>query len=161
MRHIHRWKLGTPYPTIVDDVIALMHRDPLKDDASVVIDATGVGRPVVDMFSRHPRTDFSFARVLITGGDTASHDGGFWHVPKRDLVGAVQVALQNKRLRIAASLPEAATLTAELANFQTKININTAHDSYGAWREGTHDDLVLSLAMALWFDSRAQFRVHD
>ena len=29
-------------------------------------------------------------------------------------------------------------------------SLETAHDSYGAWREGQHDDLVLALALALW-----------
>jgi len=24
------------------------------------------------------------------------------------------------------------------------------HDSYGAWREGAHDDLLLSVALACW-----------
>jgi hypothetical protein len=69
-------------------------------------------------------------------------------VPKRELVSVAQVALQTGRLKIAASLAEAATLTNELMNFKVKISLETAHDSYGAWREGTHDDLVL--ALALW-----------
>ena len=32
-----------------------------------------------------------------------------------------------------------------------KIDPITAHDSYGAWREGQHDDLVLAVALAVWF----------
>jgi hypothetical protein len=51
-------------------------------------------------------------------------------------------------------LPEAATLTQELQHFQMKIALDTGHDSYGAWREGTHDDLVLALACALWCGER-------
>jgi hypothetical protein len=31
-----------------------------------------------------------------------------------------------------------------------KINDN-AHDTYGAWREGTHDDLILAVMMAVWW----------
>ena len=30
------------------------------------------------------------------------------------------------------------------------IVADTAHDSYGAWREGAHDDLVLAVCLALW-----------
>jgi hypothetical protein len=30
------------------------------------------------------------------------------------------------------------------------VNISTAHDSYEAWREGDHDDLVLATALACW-----------
>jgi hypothetical protein len=32
-----------------------------------------------------------------------------------------------------------------------KINPQTAHDSYEHWREGDHDDLVLSVSMGAWF----------
>ena len=53
------------------------------------------------------------------------------------------------RLRIAAALPEADTLVRELLAFQVKITA-AAHDTYGAWREGTHDDLVLAVALACW-----------
>jgi hypothetical protein len=36
-------------------------------------------------------------------------------------------------------------LVQELLNFRVKIDPLTAHDSYGCWREGGHDDLVLAL----------------
>jgi len=36
-------------------------------------------------------------------------------------------------------------------NFKVKIDPQTAHDSYSAWREADHDDLVLSVALAAWF----------
>jgi hypothetical protein len=36
-----------------------------------------------------------------------------------------------------------------MTNFQVKIS-QTGHDSYGAWREGTHDDLLLAVALACW-----------
>ena len=39
----------------------------------------------------------------------------------------------------------------ELAQFKVKINISTGHDSYEAWREGDHDDLVLAVALACWY----------
>ena len=72
-------------------------------------------------------------------------------MPKRDLVGAVQVLLQNERLKIARQLPEAETLRRELQNFRVKIDPKTAHDSYSHWREKEHDDLVLATALAAWF----------
>lgn len=44
-------------------------------------------------------------------------------------------------------------LVKELLNF--KVTISTSgHDSYEAWREGDHDDLVLATAMALWLAER-------
>ena len=62
----------------------------------------------------------------------------------------MQVAVQGERLKVAKGLPEAMTLINELLNFRVKINLKTAHDSYEAWREGVHDDLVLSVALACW-----------
>lgn len=152
VRHIERWPLGTPYPAIVGAVAARMGMPQLRRQP-LVIDGTGCGRPVVDLFKQV--RGLTFYPVLITGGDTASKDeAGYWRVPKRDLVGVVQVLLQSERLKIADALPEARTLTAELLNFQAKISDSTAHDSYGAWREGTHDDVVLALALALWLAER-------
>jgi len=83
------------------------------------------------------------------GGDAVSHLDGFDRVPKRDLVGAVQVVLQTGRLKIAPGLREARTLARELQNFRMKIT-DKAHDTYGAWRDGEHDDLVLAVSLALW-----------
>jgi hypothetical protein len=57
--------------------------------------------------------------------------------------------LQGKRLKIAPELTEAATLTRELQSFQVKIT-DAANDTYGAWREGAHDDLVLASALSCW-----------
>ena len=64
--HIDRFPLGTPYPKIVRDVLALMNRPELQgtkdarryaaggggstNDPTLCIDATGVGRPCLDMF---------------------------------------------------------------------------------------------------------------
>ena len=64
----------------------------------------------------------------------------------------VQVALQTGRLKIAADLAEVGILTQELQNFQVSIS-ESGFDSYEA-RTGKHDDLVLSLAMALWLAGR-------
>jgi len=48
VRHLHRWTLGTSYPTIVAELGVMFSSHPLRD-STLVIDATGVGRPVVDM----------------------------------------------------------------------------------------------------------------
>jgi hypothetical protein len=69
-------------------------------------------------------------------------------VPKRDLITATLVLLQNGHLKIAEILPLKDVLIKELLNFRVKINISTAHDSYEAWREGDHDDLVLCVALS-------------
>ncbi len=64
------------------------------------------------------------------------------------------MGLQTRTLRVARELPEAEILINELLNFEVKITA-PANDTYGAWREGTHDDLVLAVAMVCWWVSVA------
>lgn len=155
-RHLQRYQLGTSYPAIVADVATICRREPLASNKPMLaIDGTGVGAAVVDLFRKERNLNARIVPVMITGGDKVNCEAGVYRVPKRDLVSVVQVALQMSRLKIAASLPDAAVLTAELQNFQVKIT-ESANDTYGAWREGTHDDLVLALALSLWSGMRLQ-----
>ena len=160
VRHLERPPLGTYYPEQVARVKELVSSPELSEERihpwsrevvrsfpELVVDATGVGRPVVDMLRKE---GLSFSPVLITGGDIEHHEHGYWRVPKRNLVSSVQVALQSGQLKIAEDLELAETLRKELLNFRVKVNISTAHDSYEAWREGDHDDLVLAVALACW-----------
>lgn len=156
-RHLHRYELGTSYPAIVANVSEILKRPELGKRPMLAIDGTGCGAAVVDMF-KLAKLNAILWPVLITGGDAESQEGGVYRVPKRNLVAVTQVALQTGRLKVAASLPEAATLTNELQNFQVRINDN-AHDSYGAWRTGTHDDLVLAVALALWVGRQRKTRI--
>jgi Terminase RNaseH-like domain len=155
--YLYRWTLGTAYPDIARETARIASRvaqQPQAQEVWLAVDATGVGVPVVDMLQRERMPRVKLTPIMITGGLTENKNGRVWHVPKRNLVGVTQTALQTGRLKVASALPEAATLTEELQNFQMKISLDTGHDSYGAWREGTHDDLVLALACALWCGER-------
>ncbi len=158
LRHLERFELGTPYPRIVERVASMLATPPLFErPTALLVDQTGVGQGVVDQFVQ---VGLSPIPVWITGGDKVNYssDDGSFRVPKRDLVAAVQVLMQNERLKIARALPEAETLRQELQNFRIKIDPRTAHDSYSHWREGQHDDLVLATALAGWF--RQHWNVH-
>jgi hypothetical protein len=119
--------------------------------ARLVIDATGVGRPVVDLFRA---SGLDPTAVTITGADRATGNFRSARVPKRDLVNVVLLALQAGTLTIPAELEHAPTLARELAEMRRKVSVN-GHDSYGVWTDGEHDDLVLALALALWLAERA------
>jgi len=147
VRHLERVR-GVSYPVIVSKVSAMLHTPALENDVSLVVDQTCVGALVVDLFNQ---AGLGPIGVLIHGGDRVSYEGGACRVPKRDLVGVLQVLFQSGRLKISSKLPLAATLQTELLNFRVKIDPVTAHDSYSAWREQDHDDLVLSVALAAWW----------
>jgi hypothetical protein len=147
---------GKPYPEIVQRVTSLLTQEPFAGCSKLVLDATGVGRPVLDLFRS---ADLSPLAVTITGGDKVS--GNLTHavrVPKRDLVKALLLAMQAGSLTIAQDQEHARTLARELAEMRVKIS-NAGHDSYGVWRDGEHDDLVLALALAVWCAERTPSRL--
>ena len=150
VRHLERYNLGTPYPEIVDDMAELLDERPLAGRTKFIVDGTGVGVPVVEMFRD---AGLSPLPIWITGGDAVSRKGRIIRVPKRDLVSVLQVLFQSRRLKVSRSLELGAVLIEELVNFRVKITAN-ANDTYGAWREGTHDDLVLALSLACWTGER-------
>lgn len=155
--YLERMPLGTPYTVVARHVRDLVKRPkmtlelpfPAKRSIApiLVVDATGVGRPVIDMMKADGLQPFA---LTITGGSTA--EGG--KVPKRDLVSSLQILFQSGRLKIAPALQHAKTLADELERFRVKIDPVTAHDSYGAWRSGSYDDLVLAVAVAAWYATR-------
>lgn len=147
IRHLERFR-DVLYPDVANRIVALVDSPILKYRSELIIDATGVGPAVTDLLKKRNR---QFKAVKIHGGDAESRaDDGSYRVPKRNLISTLQVLLQTGRLKIASSLELAQTLRAELLNFRVKINLKTAHDSYEAWREGDHDDLVLAAALAAW-----------
>jgi len=148
VRHIERWALGTPYPAIVERVCNLM-QEPIMRQAKVVLDATGVGRGIVDLF-RDAHKDGLLPNWPVPVTITAGIEAVGFHVPKRDLVARLQALVQTERLRIAEGLPLADVLTRELLAFRAKISA-AGRDTYEAMRESDHDDLVVALALACWY----------
>src|SRR5262249_13336325 len=115
-RGLKRWPLGTPYTAIVADTVKLTSKLPLAK-TKLIIDATGVGRPVVDMF-RTSGLLVSMVPVMITSGAKESRNDAYHHVAKTILISTLQVLLQQRRLRFAQALPETATLVRELENYR-------------------------------------------
>jgi hypothetical protein len=141
--HLERLPLGTPYPAIVAHVGRLLPNLPGRPE--LIIDFTGVGRPIFDMFvcsGIYP------TGVLITGGTTETREGRTCAVPKLTLVSRLQALLHEGRLKILRELPEAETLVRELQDFRMEFTA-AGHLTFNA-RSGKHDDLVLALAIAVW-----------
>jgi len=145
--HLDRWR-GVSYIETVQRVVNLLNGPPLRGRVALVLDQTGVGAAVSDLFyDRLPELgDIPIVPVTITGGE---NQNGF-NVPKKDVISAVQVALGVGRLRIAAGLEHAETLRKELEAFKIKVNWR-GHERFEAWRERDHDDLVLAVALATWW----------
>jgi hypothetical protein len=146
VRHLARLPLGLSYVTQVSEVKRLLARPPLADNCELVIDETGVGRPVGDLFENGGLKPL---RVTITAGEHQAAIGvRRWHVAKSLLVSGLDARLHTKELRFAAELTEAGAMAEELKDFHRKVSAAGRY-SYEA-RAGRHDDLVLAVAIGLW-----------
>jgi hypothetical protein len=153
VRHLERLPLGMAYPAVVQHVANLLIRPPLCGDddfpaAELVIDETGVGRAVGDIFEA---AGMRPKRVTITAGTEATSGHGLnrYHVAKTILISQLDAALHIGRLRFASALADAAAMAEELKDFRRKVS-DAGRSSYAA-RTGSHDDLVLSVAIANWW----------
>ena len=152
VRYVERMPLGMTYPQVVERVCGMIETPPVHGHCELVVDATGVGAPVVEMLrAEGPACDIS--SVTITGGEKesggAGYGGGHYNVPKRDLIASVQLALERGELRIAKGLRERESLVEELVDVR-KTARESGRDRVGAERAGEHDDLVIALALACW-----------
>ncbi len=153
VRHLERLPIGTDYPAQVSRIAEVCRAAGTEE---LIVDQTGVGRAVVDMMREHglrPRS------VTITAGDNLSSDTvrREYRVPKRDLVTALQLALQTDRLRVAKSLSQAQRWADEMLAFQVSISA-AGHDSYGNdGAQAAHDDLVMATALSVWWGERPTY----
>jgi hypothetical protein len=174
LRYLERAPLGTRYSSRhpdEDSVTRRVKKILLSDNLNgskekkiprpieppfLVLDHTGVGGPISELFEERrligspPGPRYKLIKINITGGRRPSRAIGGYNVPKRDVVFSLLRVVQQGRLKISGQLPLAHTFQDELQNFKVKIS-DEGKDTYGAWREGQHDDLVLSVAIASWF----------
>jgi hypothetical protein len=157
VRHLERLPPATPYPEVFARLTDVFAAEPLRG-SRLVVDYTGVGQPVLDML-RKTRVGAKVTPMFVTTAKRSSSDerGGWW-VPRQELAATLQVLLQARRLRVAPALPEAATLARELAAFKVKVSTSTVEEM-DAWRQGTHDDLVLAVAVAAWLGEHCLMRL--
>jgi hypothetical protein len=157
VRHLERLPPATPFPGVFTRLTKLFAAPSLLG-IKLVVDYTGVGRPVLDML-RKAKVGTSITPLFVTSGKkSSSDDRGGWLVPRQELAATLQVLLQSRRLRVAPALHAAAILARELAAFQVKVSA-AAETEMDAWRQGAHDDLVLAVAVAAWLGEHAMRRL--
>jgi hypothetical protein len=152
---IRRYPLGTSYTSIIAHVVDQLGRPEFGRRPRLVIDGTGVGVAVVEMFRSALKPlgeKVECYSVTITAGRAVTPVHRYsWHVAKLELVGAIRAALESQRLKVPPGLEHAATLKRELQDFKVKIT-DAQNETFQA-REGAHDDLVLATALPIWLAS--------
>jgi len=111
----------------------------------ILIDFTGVGRPVFDIFNQQ---GIRAEGINITADNQETQEMHGWNVAKQILVSTVQAELHSGRLKVGRKLKDGPILKSELQNFQASI-APSGNATFSA-RVDAHDDLVLALAISLW-----------
>lgn len=151
VRHLERLPLRTPYPEIARRLGEICQRVAEQSGGrpDIYVDATGVGTPVVDILKSSSR-DMRFVwAVYFTHGDQRleKREERKVSLGKAFLVSRVQALLQCRQLHL-PNTAEARALAQELLDYEIRVDEN-ANDRYGAFRVGTHDDLVTALGLAV------------
>ncbi len=150
IRYLERLPLGTPYPQVAERLAVIVGNLKAMGPTSLLlrVDATGVGRPVVDLLCQHPGLrGVSIVAVTITSGDKWEPGGREATLGKAYLVSRLQALLQTGRLRLPRTA-EAEALAQELRDFEIRVS-ESGRDTYGAFKAGSHDDLVIALGLAV------------
>jgi len=180
---IERLPLGTSYPgvaTYVVKVLAALYAawlthakqllyPPSPDSLSIQLfaDATGVGMPVVDILREAIDADRSGAAartilrpITFVHGEQYTRSLGVQpgRMGKAYLVSRLQALLQQQnRIDLPKGEPDILAMVEELKTYDIHID-QDGHDTYGAFKVGTHDDLATALGLAVLEDPR-EYRV--
>ncbi|HVA74302.1 MAG TPA: hypothetical protein VNF71_07020 [Acidimicrobiales bacterium] len=142
---LDRLRPGIPYPQQAEMITAFAETLDCDERPVLFVDATGVGRPVLDLLRQG--CPFPVNGVTITPGATVTRNGQDFAVPKTDLVGCLEVALSTRRLHAAPDLTLAKELGKEMRAFSYEMSA-TGRPKYEG--RGAHDDLVTALALGVW-----------
>jgi hypothetical protein len=165
---LDRVQLRTPYTQICKGIVKLLqelYQLHTQEDGipagrpvtvGLAIDEGGVGKAIKDILVdaiedaiEEGKPDIHFLPVTVHGGANTTRSGGYYHVPKRDLIGAGIVAYQNGTLRV-PKLRYRGVLEEELKNYRLKQNLATGYTAFEPLREGQHDDLLFAVCLGIW-----------
>lgn len=152
IRHIERLELRTPYPKVIDRLAAVYAatraRASRRQSFACYVDATGVGRPVIDACAERGLDVYA---VTLTGGEKETRAGREIRLAKQELVSRMQIMLQNRQVHFPDTPAAAAHLSQavadELLNYEIRVTEN-ANLKMGVFRTGAHDDLATALGLA-------------
>lgn len=152
-RLLRRLPLGLGYVEVVDKVIALMQSRDLRDRSTLVVDASGVGSPVVEMLRKSAKCPLD--PVTITGGQNVKMDNYGYKMPRRELMSQLAVMLEKRELEISSHAGEIEHIRSELRNLRLTFNTK-GQENFDPEKESVHDDLVIAMALGFWKAKRSQ-----
>ena len=148
-------KQQVPYDEIVDWATAGLRTQVFQGNRfdlgnpELVLDATGVGIAIKDMFQKK---GVPVKAISITVGNGWELVGSTWHLGKARLIGTFLGVLDAGRLQVNPDLPIWPQLERELVSYRAEISTQ-GHAKFEA-APGEHDDLLFALALAIFWAER-------
>jgi hypothetical protein len=157
---------GLGYEDMAERIATIMQNPQLRLNTDLIVDGTGVGEAAIEMIRK--RGLYPVPIIFSGGGEPREHYAGMGEVfggsgklagarvlkeisvPKKDLVDAGKVMLQQGRLRIAPGRWNE-EFKKQLSKFKGKVNDRTNNTKYEAETEQDHDDLVVCFLMGSWW----------
>ena len=151
IRFLERLPSGASYPEITQRLSNVFFGVERRTSQwpRIYVDATGVGKPVVDLL-QEGCPDGEIIPVYFTHGDRRFEENGEIRLGKAFLVSRLQALLQTGRVHLPRTT-ESEVLFEELMNYEIRVSAN-ANDTFGAFKVGTHDDQVTALGLAVQKD---------
>lgn len=139
---------GLPYDQIVEWTSGVLKRPEFMrgQPPEFVLDATGVGVAVNDMFrAKRIRT----RAVTITSGNALNRQEATIHLGKARLIGTFLSAFDAGKVHANPNMPIWPALEQEMLSFRAEMS-EQGHAKFEA-PPGEHDDMLFALALAVWY----------
>mgnify|MGYP006348886157 FL=1 len=155
VRNVRRLPRTYSYLDVARHIRMAVEHPSVAGDIKVVVDVNGPGRPVVHLLREE---GLHVLPVCATGGrnEALSKDQTgieTYNVAKKILVFDTVVAFQNARLLVSEELQHKDLLIRELNTYKMKMT-GAGNETFSAWHERDHDDLVSALTLCVWFCNR-------
>jgi hypothetical protein len=144
--HVERFRLRTGFPQLLARLDHLCNHPHLAHNTQLLVDVTS--QPMLAQMIREARLPVNLIPVTITAGDQVAVSGSNRSVPKKILVSCLELVFEKALLRAAAGMAQADLIRDELRQFE-RTSSRGGKLKYGAG--AGHDDLVMALAMAVWW----------
>ena len=141
-------KQGLPYDQIVDWVVKTLKKPEFNTHAppEFVLDATGVGVAVNDMFrAKHIRAK----AITITAGNGLSREGTIFHLGKARLIGKFLGAFDAGKVHVNPDMPIWPAVEREMLSFRAEMNAQGRVKMEA--ESGENDDMLFALALCVWY----------
>jgi hypothetical protein len=147
--HLEQVELKTSYVEVINRLNELLSHPRLVKRCGLVVDATGMGAPLVDMLKAHGLAPIG---VTLTAGENENQSPMGYRVPKLVVVDSIQALLHTQRLAISDAISKEMRdkLMEQMREFVMK-NSASGHQGFEARLERIHDDLVIALGLGCWW----------